>query len=204
MVTIIDYGAGNIKSIMNMLKRIGEDCIITNDYKMILNAEKIILPGVGHFNYGMKKLKEYNLVNALNEVVINKKKPILGICLGAQLMCKFSAEGNIYGLNWFDVNVQKFERDKLMSKYKIPHMGWNHITDPKYSALYSNMGFEKRFYFVHSFHFVTEDQSIVLSTTTYGYDFVSALHHQNIYAVQFHPEKSHRYGLKLMENFIKL
>jgi len=203
MITIVDYGAGNILSIKNMIRRLGGTCVISGNPVDIEKAEKLILPGVGNFDFGMNNLLESNLIESLNNVVLKQKKPILGICLGAQLMCSSSEEGIKNGLNWFDARVIKFKKARLQSNQKIPHMGWNSVSLQKNSRLFEGFG-EKRFYFVHSYHFLTYEASINLTTTEYGYDFVSAMERDNIFAVQFHPEKSHKYGMKLMESFINL
>ncbi|MBU1013323.1 MAG: imidazole glycerol phosphate synthase subunit HisH [Bacteroidetes bacterium] len=203
MITIIDYGAGNILSIKNMIKRIGGSCLITSDPIEIEKSKKLILPGVGNFDFGMNNLLKNNLVESLNNAVLQYKTPILGICLGAQLMCASSEEGIKDGLNWFNARVIKFEKEQLQSNQKIPHMGWNFLTLQKNSKLFEGFT-DKRFYFVHSYHFLTHEASINLTKTIYGYEFVSAMERDNIFAVQFHPEKSHKYGMKLMENFINL
>jgi glutamine amidotransferase len=203
MITIIDYGAGNIQSIKNMICRIGGTCVISDNPVDIEKADKLILPGVGRFDFGMNNLLKSNLVVSLNAAVLKQKTPILGICLGAQLMCSSSEEGIKNGLNWFDGQVIKFKKDRFQSNQKIPHMGWNTVSLQKNSKLFEGFD-EKRFYFVHSYHFLTHEASINLTITEYGYEFVSAMEKDNIFAVQFHPEKSHKYGMRLMENFIKL
>jgi glutamine amidotransferase len=204
MITIIDYGAGNINSIRNMIARSGYDCIITNKEEEIIKADKLILPGVGNFDHGMSNLEESGILPSLNEAVLSKKVPILGICLGAQLMTKSSKEGIKDGLGWFPAVVRKFDKSKMPTTYKIPHMGWNHIKILKKSRLFEGLDNDLRYYFVHSFHFETSDTRIALAETNYGYDFLSGLEMDNIFAVQFHPEKSHNFGVKLMENFIKI
>lgn len=203
MITIIDYGAGNILSIKNMIRRIGGSCVISSNPVDIEKAEKLILPGVGNFDFGMNNLLENNLVHSLNNAVLEHKIPILGICLGAQLMCSLSEEGQKPGLNWFNASVIKFKKDQLQISQKVPHMGWNSVSLNKNSSLFEGFD-EKRFYFVHSYHFLTHEVNITLTTTEYGYEFVSAMEKDNIFAVQFHPEKSHKFGMKLIENFINL
>lgn len=204
MITIIDYGAGNIKSIRNILKKIGVQSIITNKPEDIKNARKLILPGVGHFDYGMQNLRNSGLVDILTEVVIKNKTPLLGICLGAQLLGKNSEEGIEKGLGWIDMEVVKFDVDKLSSQLKIPHMGWNEIEIKQSSELLNNLDNSSRFYFVHTFHMKPNDSEDILSFSNYGYNFVSAVKRNNIYGVQFHPEKSHRFGMELLTNFSKL
>lgn len=205
MIIIIDYGVGNLGSIKNMIGRLGYQCVISNNKEEIQSANKLILPGVGHFSYGMDKLRATGLIDILEELVVVKKIPILGICLGAQLMCKFSEEGNVSGLGWFDVVVNKFKIESShQKKYKIPHMGWNNVHLLKESKLFAGLVDNIRFYFVHSYHFVVNDPKIELARTNYCYDFVSALENENIFAVQFHPEKSHKFGMQLMNNFLEL
>lgn len=203
MITIIDYGVGNLGSIRNMLKKLGQASEISSDINKIKDADKLILPGVGSFDYGMSKLHEYGFVDILNEKVMVEKVPILGICLGVQLMTKSSKEGQLPGLGWFDAETVPFEfqpTDELI----IPHMGWNTVTPAKESKLFQDMYEGSKFYFVHSFHLKANLKSDELLISKYGYDFVSALEHENVVGVQFHPEKSHKYGLKLLKNFAEL
>ena len=203
-ILIIDYGAGNISSIKNMLLRLGYDSVIGNSPKEIINADKLILPGVGHFDYGMINLESSDLIDSLNWAVLDKRTPILGICLGAQLMNLYSEEGGKRGLGWLKANVVKFNKDRLPGGFKVPHMGWNKITLLRSSKLFVGLPDELRFYFVHSYYFVTAEIGLGLASTEYGYTFLSVLEKDNIYAVQFHPEKSHKYGLRLMNNFVLL
>lgn len=204
MITIIDYGAGNIKSIQNMLKKIGVESVLTKNIEAIEKATKLILPGVGHFDYGMQQLQKSGLIDVLNKKVKQEKHPLLGICLGAQMLGKTSEEGNEKGLGWIDMEVIKFNTKKLPHHLKIPHMSWNEITIEKESGLLKGLNNESRFYFVHSFFMQAKNKSDVLCTSNYGYDFVSGVQKENIYGVQFHPEKSHKFGMKLLENFANL
>lgn len=201
MITIIDYNAGNIKSIQNMLKRIGVKSCISSNSEEIEQAEKLILPGVGHFDYGMMNLKQSGLVDVLNKKVVDEKTPLLGICLGAQLLGNGSEEGNEKGLGWIDMDVVKFDKSKLSENLKIPHMSWNEINIKKNSKLLEGLNNDSRFYFVHSYHMKCNDEKNVLTNTIYGYEFTSAVEKENIFGVQFHPEKSHKFGMKLLENF---
>lgn len=204
MIVIIDYGAGNIGSIINMIKRIGYQALQSSDPEVIKNAEKLILPGVGAFDLGMSKLKESGLIDLLNDLVLNQKKPILGICLGVQLMTKGSEEGNIAGLGWFNAFTKKFDFGENPKNFKIPHMGWNTTFVKKNSCLFEDNDESLRYYHVHSYHLVAENQNDVLTSAKYGYEFVTGLQSENIYGVQYHPEKSHKYGMKLLKNFIEL
>jgi glutamine amidotransferase len=203
MVHIIDYGAGNLGSILNMMKRIGSEAFLVSNPKDLVDATKIILPGVGHFDHGMKELNNSGMVELLNEKVLNEKVPILGICLGAQMMCKGSEEGSLEGLSWFDAEVNKFNFDNA-NNLRVPHMGWNYVKQMKNSVLAENMPDDSRFYFVHSYHIVANEESDVLFKTNYGYDFASGLQHQNRFACQFHPEKSHKFGIQMFKNFLAI
>ena len=199
MITIIDYGAGNIGSIVNMLNRLGQDSVVTNDPFQISIATKLILPGVGKFDYGISKLSDSGLIKILNEKVLIEQVPILGICLGAQLMTKSSEEGELPGLAWFDAEVIKFKNG-----LKVPHMGWNFVSPGIKSSISTNLPNNSRYYFVHSYYIRSFKQEDVMFISNYGHDFVSGLSKNNIYAVQFHPEKSHKFGMRLFENFIAL
>lgn len=202
MITIINYNLGNLNSIANMLRKIGYDCEITGDAEKIQKAKKLILPGVGAFDHGIKNLYDLRLIDVLKAKVLEEKIPILGICLGMQLMTKSSEEGVLSGLGFINAATKKFV---LASNYKIPHMGWNTIEIKKKSTLTSNMEHEEnRFYFVHSYYVHCEQESDILATTHYGIDFVSMFEHDNIFGAQFHPEKSHKFGMQLLKNFGEL
>jgi glutamine amidotransferase len=201
MITIIDYKTGNLGSIQNILKRIGENSVITSDKDEIERATKIILPGVGAFDTGMRNLLELDLVDILNKKVIVEKIPVLGICLGMQLLSNGSEEGSLPGLGWIDGETLRFRFEDTM-EYKIPHMGWNFIRQHKESKLFENMYSDARFYFVHSYFFRANTEKDVLLSTTYEIEFTSAVEKGNILGVQFHPEKSHKFGMKLLKNFV--
>ncbi len=198
-IVIIDYGMGNIGSIRNMLGKAGTQAIISSQIEVIQQAQKLILPGVGAFDEGMKNLKEYNLIDILNKKVLEEKTPILGICLGMQLFSSHSQEGMKPGLNWLNAQTIKFIPQ---NNRKIPHMGWNTIEIRKKNPILDGLPQDSRFYFVHSYHVVCAHEEDVLAVTSYHGDFVSALHKGNIWGTQFHPEKSHRFGLKLLSNFV--
>ena len=199
MITIIDYGVGNIGSIANMIKKVGGKSLITSDLQEIKKAKKLILPGVGSFDNGIKRLKELGFIDTLNKKVLKEKTPIMGICLGMQLMTKSSQEGELDGLSWIDADTMRFKSDTL----KIPHMGWNIISHQKESALFDETTQEKRFYFVHSYYVSCKREEDILTTTPYGHDFVSSFEKENIIGVQFHPEKSHKFGMSLFKNFVE-
>jgi glutamine amidotransferase len=204
MITVIDYGVGNIKSIRNMIEKIGAPSVITNKKKLIEQSTHIVLPGVGHFDFGMKKLDESGLLPILKKKVFENKTPILGICLGAQLMTNRSDEGTLPGLGWIEAETVAFDKSKLPEDHKIPHMGWNYVSVVSDAKLFNNMYENPRFYFVHSYHLKLSNRKNSWLNAYYGYDFCAAYHKDNIYACQFHPEKSHKFGLRLMENFINL
>jgi len=201
MINIVDYGIGNLKSILNILNYIGVNSRISNSIDDIKNADKLILPGVGHFKTGMENLIQSNLIDALSEEVLVKRKSILGICLGMQLMTTHSEEGDCNGLGWIDATTRKFQ---ISDSLKVPHMGWNDLSYKKASLLNENISADPRYYFVHSYHVQCNQQADVLATSMYGYEFVAAFQHENIYGVQFHPEKSHKYGMELLRNFNKI
>lgn len=186
-----------------MLRKIGSDAIITSNPEILYNADKLILPGVGHFKKGMENLASSGLVDVLHDLVMIQQKPILGICLGAQLMTRHSEEGNVDGLGWVDGHTIRFDVTK-MNTLKIPHMGWSDIQLKDAHPLWHALPQDPRFYHVHSYHFVMDDQTQVSATATYGYDFVCAFKKDNIMGTQFHPEKSHKFGMQVLENFSKL
>lgn len=203
MITIIDYGLGNLGSIKNMLKKIGAESEITSDIGKIRAAKKLILPGVGAFDNGMQNLDDLGLIEILNQKVKVEKTPILGICLGMQLFTNKSEEGNKSGLGWINAETIKFNTDSETKKFTIPHMGWEYISQIKSSKLLEGMYEEPKFYFVHSYHVVCKDEEDVLLRTDYILNFDSAFEKENIIGVQFHPEKSHKFGMKLFKNFVE-
>lgn len=199
-LVIIDYKMGNLRSVQKAFEKIGCDAVISNDLQTILNAKKLVLPGVGAFKDGMKHLQELNLIEILNKKVLEEKTPILGICLGMQLLSNKSYEnGETQGLSWIDAEVVKFEFEN--QNLKVPHVGWNEITfHDKENILFSNIENNKDFYFVHSYYFKAFED-VTIATTNYGYEFTSAVNKENIYAAQFHPEKSQNDGLQILKNF---
>lgn len=202
MVTIIDYKLGNIASIANMLSRMNIDNLITSDVDIIENANKLILPGVGAFDQGMRNLTDLGLLDVLNKHVLKHGIPILGICLGMQLMTKKSEEGFLSGLSWFDAETVKFKPEKSNdANIKVPHMGWNEVKPISKKELFENIYSEPRFYFVHSYHVVCNRASDIVAMTFYGYSFTSAIAKENIIGVQFHPEKSHKFGMTFLRNW---
>lgn len=202
MLTIVDYGVGNLASIKNMLKKAGSDAIISSEEKVILDADKLILPGVGAFDTCVEKLQQSGLLNAINKKVLEQKIPVLGVCVGMQLLTAGSEEGKLPGLGWIKGRVVKFKQSQLAAGTKIPHMGWTNVALNKPSRLFDGMHDDPRFYFVHSYHADLDNTEDALLLANYGYSFVAAVEHQNIIGVQFHPEKSHKFGLKLLSNFV--
>lgn len=201
MIVIIDYGLGNLRSVAGAVKRLGYEPFISNDPEVLHKAEKLILPGVGAFGDGMKNLQRLGLLDVLNHLVIKEKKPILGICLGLQLMAKESYEfGHHKGLGWIDASVVKLDAEK--TGLRVPHVGWNDLMQCKGDILFESIENDALFYYVHSFYVRCDNRSIVIGECDYGCRFTAAFHQENIYATQFHPEKSQRQGLTLLGNFL--
>lgn len=199
MITVVDYDIGNLAAVANMFKRIGAECEITSDAEKIRNATKLVLPGNGAFDACMKALRQTGLIPVLEEKVHQDLTPILGICVGAQMLGRGSEEGVEKGLGWLDMAVKRFPSALNL---KIPHMGWAEVelTRPQ-DTLVSALDERARFYFVHSYYMQPANQQDVLLTAHYGIDFAAAVSSGNIMGVQFHPEKSHRYGKQLLEQF---
>jgi len=200
-IVIVNYGMGNLGSIQNMFRHIGVQSVISDNISEIENADKLVLSGVGAFDSGMKNITDLGFISVLNAKVISDKTPILGICLGMQLFAERSEEGSLPGLGWINADTVKFNFDNDSDRLKIPHMGWNIVNIQKDSLLFNGLSDESRFYFVHSYHLVCKNENNVICTTNYGYDFPSAVEKENIHGVQFHPEKSHKFGMRLLENF---
>ena len=200
-VLIVDYGCGNIASVVRSFGR--QDCSVgySSNPKDILSAERIILPGVGQFAVGMEELKRLNLLDALNEFVLIQKKPILGICLGMQLMTERSEEGDVDGLGWFEAETIKF-RVEDKQRFKIPHIGWNTFDESREHPLLKGIDGDSFFYFVHSYHAKCRKSEDSLGITEYAYPFTSIIQKDNIMGVQFHPEKSYEAGDRMFENFL--
>lgn len=200
MITIVDYGLGNLGSVLNMMKKIGAEAQISSDLNVIAKAQKILLPGVGAFDAAMEKLTNTELRKVLDEKVLKEKVPTLGICLGMQLLTRGSEEGKLQGLNWIDAYTYRFPQSQL----KVPHMGWNLVIKKSPSALTEQFDQEFRFYFVHSYYVKVDDERNSVLTTNYGITFDSAVQRDNVFGAQFHPEKSHRFGMQLFKNFAKV
>jgi glutamine amidotransferase len=204
MITIIDSGVSNIGSLVNMMRKIGAPAMVTNKIEDVKRANKIILPGIGSFDAGMQRLIDLNLIDVLNEKVLQQKTPVLGICLGMQMMSNKSTEGNMSGLGWVNGDVVRFDFTKSHdATLKIPHMGWNYIELKKKSKLFHLIEDAPRFYFVHGYYFKESNTADVLGIAQYGFPFTAAIEKENIAGVQFHPEKSHRFGMQLLKNFVE-
>ena len=201
MVGIINYGLGNLGSIQNMLKVIGEKSVISSDMEELEKCDRYILPGVGAFDAGMNKLNESGLVRFIKEQALKEKKPVLGICLGMQMLGRKSEEGKLPGLDLIPSDNIRFRLDD--SELKVPHMGWDIVSFEKDHPLLKGLEGTQRYYFVHSYHAVCDRNENVLMKCDYGYEFACAVAKENIMGVQFHPEKSHDFGMALLSNFVK-
>lgn len=202
MIMIPALPIGNFASILKIINKCGGAAKVIESPNLLRKAEKIILAGVGAFDYGMESINE-GWRDELISAVLERKIPILGICLGMQLMCKSSEEGKLSGLGWIDAQVRRFhwsDRNNL----RIPHMGWNTVNIVRKNPLIEIDDIHQRFYFVHSYHLVCNDPNDTIATSHYGYEFTAAIQHDNIFGVQFHPEKSHRFGVKLIHNFLRI
>jgi glutamine amidotransferase len=199
MIVIVDYGVGNVGSVANMLRKVGARARISASSADIEAADKLILPGVGHFDSGMAKLNETGLVPVLAEQVLARGKPVLGICLGMQMLTRGSEEGSAPGLGWINATTHRFPD---MAGLRVPHMGWNTVRAENAANLFAHDGDTERFYFVHSYFVRTADPAHVAATCSYGIEFAAAFQANNIFGVQFHPEKSHLFGMELFKRFI--
>jgi len=202
MIVIIDYGMGNLRSVQKAFERIRIPATISSSANDLHSADKLVLPGVGHFEQGINNLKSRGLFRLLNEVVLDGRKPILGICLGMQLMTDFSEEGNCDGFGWIKAKTQRFVFQTNV--LKIPHMGWNNLSIRNTSSLFKEITSDNFFYFVHSYYINCYEENNILTETNYGNGFVSSFQRENIFGCQFHPEKSHDSGLQILKNFAKM
>ena len=203
MIVIVDYGLGNLGSIKNMLKKAGFPSLITDDPAEIEKADKIILPGVGAFDTGMRYLQDKGMLSILNHKAMVEKVPVLGLCLGAQLITNRSEEGVLPGLGWVNGETVRFHFDNGAPQLKVPHMGWNVLQIVNDHPFLNGLPEDQRFYFVHSYHMVCRDEKNVIANTTYGYTFSSIIGQGNVVGMQFHPEKSHKFGLQVLGNFAR-
>lgn len=206
MIAIVHCGVGNVGSVRNMFERLGAEARLVQAAEEMRGATKIVLPGVGRFDEGMRSLERSGLRAELEEMVLGQRVPTLGICLGMQLLTKGSEEGDLAGLGWIDAETVRFRFDPGSGDPRLPHMGWNRVKRAKEHSLVASVFRmeDLRYYFAHSYHVQCDHADDVLTTTTYGYDFPSAVQKENLFGVQFHPEKSHRFGMELLRNFHRM
>jgi len=204
MITIIDYGVGNINAFVNVYKRVDVPVTIAKTKEDLFGAIKLILPGVGHFDHAMQQLNQSGMRETLDDLVLNQNIPVIGICVGMQMMGNTSDEGKEEGLKWIDASVKKFDESKIHQVTRLPHMGWNDVQPVIKHPLFDGLEKDALFYFLHTYYFECNQPQDVLAVTDYGDQFTSAAHHKNRFGIQFHPEKSHSYGEKLLHNFAKL
>lgn len=203
-LVVVNSGIGNLGAIPNMLKRIGVDAVVTDDPVTIEGADKLILPGVGSFDAAARRFDELDLVPILNRKVLDERTPVLGLCLGMQLLGEGSEEGELPGLGWIRGRAVRFRFDGSDPSLRIPHMGWNFVEPVGATPLLDGLGDHPRFYFAHSYHVAVTDADDAVGITHYGVDFPSVVARGNVYGAQFHPEKSHRFGLRFLQNFVGL
>ena len=203
MITLLDYGLGNVAAFVNIYKRLNLPVAVAATADQLAGAEKIILPGVGSFDWAMTRLEESGMRACLDDLVMIKNKPVLGVCVGMQMMAKRSEEGQLPGLGWIDAEVKRFDESGFTERTHLPHMGWNDVSPRDDRCLFKGMA-APRFYFLHSYYFAPANASDVLGVTDYGGNFASAARSGNVYGTQFHPEKSHQWGIALLKNFAEL
>jgi imidazole glycerol-phosphate synthase subunit HisH len=201
-VTLIDYGVGNIRAFANIYSRLNIPVAIAQTASQIAAAERLVLPGVGAFDWAIKRLNESGMRDAIDKQVLEKRVPVIGVCVGMQMMAKSSDEGELAGLGWFDAHVAKFS-PRSNSTTPLPHMGWNDVEPKNGAELFRGLD-QPRYYFLHSYIVEPANADDLLATTNYGGSFASAIQRQNIYGTQFHPEKSHNWGISLLRNFAEL
>ena len=201
MIAIVDYGVGNIKAFANIYNNLHIPFKVTKNINDLVDISKIILPGVGSFDHAMQSLQNSGMREKLDELVLEKKVPVIGICVGMQMLAKSSDEGNMQGLGWIDGVVKKFDRTKLDENYPLPHMGWNNMNIVKENPLFLDLDKEPRLYYLHSYYFKCNNESDILATAHYGDEFTCVVNSKNIYGIQCHPEKSHHNGICLLKNF---
>jgi len=204
MIAIVNYGLGNVLAIANIYKRLGIAAEIVDSPQQLSGAEKIILPGVGAFDWAMTRLNDSGMRDQIEELVSGQHRPVLGICVGMQMMAASSEEGKLPGFGWFDAEVRRFDESSFTSKTLLPHMGWNDVMPRQTGSLFRSLDERARFYFLHSYYFAPRNDADVLADTDYNGPFASSVQRGNLFGVQFHPEKSHRWGIQLLHNFAEL
>jgi imidazole glycerol-phosphate synthase subunit HisH len=204
MITIINYGLGNVQAFANIYKRLNIPARVASTLDELENSDKIILPGVGAFDWAMKRLNESGMRGTLEELILRRNKPVLGICVGMQMLAPRSEEGHSAGLGWIDGEVKKFDERTLKQKTQLPHMGWNDVSPQREGGLFKNLETGARFYFLHSYYFSAQNPENILAVTDYGGPYASSIFSGNVFGVQFHPEKSHQWGIQLLKNFAEI
>jgi glutamine amidotransferase len=204
MIAIIDYGLGNVLAFKNALNRLNVPVVIAKSPADLAGATRLILPGVGCFDHAMKEFDRSGMRETVEQMVLVGRTPILGVCVGMQMLARSSDEGELPGLGWIDAEVKKFDSSRMRQPLHLPHMGWNDVIPVANGQLFRGLEEAARFYFLHSYYFKCRDPENVLATSSYGVQFSSAVKRNNIYGVQFHPEKSHHYGSQLLKNFAEL
>ena len=204
MITIVDYGLGNIQAIANIYHRIGIPVTTASDSATLAQAQRIVLPGVGAFDWAMSLLDASGMRETLDRLVLQDRRPVIGICVGMQMLAQRSDEGSARGLGWIDATVRLFDDARFTGPTHLPHMGWNDVAPRGADPLLAGLERDARFYFLHSYYFEAHQAADVLATTDYGGDFCCAVRHGNVMGVQFHPEKSHQWGIRLLKNFAGL
>lgn len=203
MIIIVDYGLGNIQAFANIYRRLNIPVAVARTAEQLADAEKIILPGVGAFDWAMTLLEKSGMRSCLDQLVTVQKKPVLGVCVGMQIMARRSDEGRLTGLGWLEAEVRRFDDSTFTQKTHLPHMGWNDVLPHDVHCLFKKMA-QPRFYFLHSYYFAPINQTDILASTDYNGPFASAVRSGNIFGTQFHPEKSHQWGIQLLKNFSEL
>ncbi len=204
MIAIVDYGIGNVMAFLNVYKRLNIPATVARTTSDLQAASKIILPGVGSFDHAMDRFQQSGMRETVEELVMAQKVPVLGVCVGMQMLARESDEGRVPGLGWLAAHVRSFRTHQASAALPIPHMGWNDILPAPGTRLFQGLDANPRFYFLHSFFFECDDRGDRIASTTYGFEFSSAVQRENVYGVQFHPEKSHHYGAQLLKNFSEL
>lgn len=204
MISIVDYGLGNIFAFTNIYKKLNITAKVVSTKEQLQTAEKIILPGVGSFDWAMTRLNNSGMRDTLDNLVLEKKVPVLGVCVGMQMMANGSDEGESVGLRWINAEVKKFDEAKFIQATHLPHMGWNDAIPQRTDCLFRGLEVASRFYFLHSYCFLPQKSNEILAATDYNGHFTSAVRSENVFGVQFHPEKSHQWGMQLLKNFAEI